>query len=68
MAAEGLRAAQVNGFSFPCGDLHLVPKSDLVLNDHIADDDSPPLDQHVVIKQNRSTAQLRLAAHHRPML
>ena len=58
----------MNGLSLLCGNLHLVIDGDLVLNDHIADDDCPPLDQHIVVEQNRTTSQLRLAADHRPML
>lgn len=68
LAVKRFRAAQMNGLSLLCGNLHLVIDGDLVLNDHIAGDDCPPLDQHIVVEQNRTTSQLRLAADHRPML
>lgn len=59
LAVKRFRAAQMNGLSLLCGNLHLVIDGDLVLNDHIADDDCPPLDQHLVVEQNRTTSQLR---------
>ena len=38
LAVKRFRAAQMNGLSLLCGNLHLVIDGDLVLNDHIAGD------------------------------
>lgn len=61
LAVKRFRAAQMNGLSLLCGNLHLVIDGDLVLNDHIASDDCPPLDQHIVVEQNRTTSPPTIA-------